>query len=209
MAAGPDGVLWLGTVQGLVRFDGTNLVNVTRDLGSWVDSPAVDPDGSIWFGALEGPGVGLHRYDPVAAKEGRTALETFTQRDGLLAVPNATYRVGTNRWLATDQGVSLFDGSTFVHFTTADGLAANDVGTVISTPDGIIWFGTGTAGISRYDPHHFAHYAVEDGLLSPNSQRVSWQVGMAGQSLMAPDGSLWFASATGPASSDSRRPTAW
>jgi signal transduction histidine kinase len=194
MAAGPDGVLWLGTVQGLVRFDGTNPVNVTRDLGSWVDSPAVDPDGSIWFGAIEGPGVGLHRYDPVAAKEGRTALETFTQRDGLLAVPNASYRVGTNRWLATDRGVSLFDGSTFVHFTTADGLAANDVGTVISTPDGIIWFGTGTAGISRYDPHHFAHYAVEDGLLAPNSQRVSWQVGMAGQSLMAPDGSLWFAS---------------
>ena len=53
MAAAPDGVLWLGTGQGLVRFDGTNLVNVTRELGvtTWADSPAIAPDGSIWFGA--------------------------------------------------------------------------------------------------------------------------------------------------------------
>jgi PAS domain S-box-containing protein len=190
MAAGPDGLLWLGTRRGLLRFDGTNLVNVTRDLGANADSPAVAPDGNVWFGG-EG---GLHRYDPAAAKEGRVALQSFTQSDGLLASPYATYRMGGDLWLATDRGVSLFDGSTFVHFTTADGLADNDVVTVTATPDGVIWFGTRTAGISRYDPHHFAHFAAADGLVAPNSPAQSQKSVIAGQSLMTPDGSLWFAS---------------
>ena len=51
----------------------------------------------------------------------------------------------------------------------ADGLAGNDVITVTGTPDGAIWFGTRTGGISRSDPNHFAHFDTADELVAPNS----------------------------------------
>jgi len=190
IAAGPAGVLWLGTSQGLVRFDGTNLVNVTRDLGAThADSPAVYPDGSIWFG-----GGGLCRFDPTAQKTGAVALQAFTPKDGLINEQVfSSFRADGITWVATARGVSRFDGAGFVNFTTADGLAANDVITVTATPDGCVWFGTRTAGISRYDPHHFAHFDEADGLLAPNSH-TGGENGSGGAALAAPDGSLWFAS---------------
>jgi signal transduction histidine kinase/ligand-binding sensor domain-containing protein/DNA-binding NarL/FixJ family response regulator len=189
MTAGPDGVLWLGTTRGLIRFDGTSLVNVARDLGArWADSPAVDPDGSIWFG----DDAGLWRYDPAAAKTGIGALRMFSQNDGLPGGVYATHRAEGNLWLATQSGVSVFDGANFVNYTMKDGLAANDVITVTSTPDGALWFGTRSAGISKYDPHHFAHFDVTDGLVAPNSPVGFHTVG--GAALTAPDGVLWFAS---------------
>jgi streptogramin lyase len=180
MTAGSDGLLWIGTWQGLFRFDGTNLAQALTSDGA--DSPDIAPDGSIWFG-----GGGLCRYDPNAVKQGRAALQVFTQKDGLLASPNATYRTGKNLWLATDRGVSLFDGNGFVHFTAADHLPSTAINTVAGTPDGVIWFGTKTAGILSYDPHHFAHFGVADGLVGPNSP-PAWPTSQVGASLMAPDG---------------------
>ncbi len=192
MTAAPDGVLWVGTGDGLVRFDGTNLVNPARELGlTWADSPALAPDGSIWMG---GGDLGLTRYDPAAEKTGGRKLRSFTANDGLVnGNVYSTHRVDGNLWIATEGGVSRFDGANFVNFTTVDGLAANHVLTIISTPDGAIWFGTRDAGISRYDPGSFAHFNTADGLVSPNSP-APFRVAGAGASVAAPDGSLWFAS---------------
>ena len=189
MTGGPDGLLWLGTERGLVRFDGTNLVNVTQGLAATsADSPAVDPDGSIWFG-----GGGLWRFDPTAEKTGAVALQAFTPKDGLVGESVfSSFRADGITWVATARGVSRFDGAGFVNFTTADGLAANDVITVTVTPDGCVWFGTRTAGISRYDPQHFARYDVADGLAAPNSPNSF--SGGGGACLAPPDGTLWFAS---------------
>src|SRR5262249_22135417 len=154
-----------------VRFDGTNPVNVTRELGvtTEADSPAVAADGSIWFGGGPGRAV-LWRYDPAAKKTGGKELQSFTPDDGLVNGGGfSTHRADGNLWIATESGVSRFDGANFVNFTTADGLADNRVATIISTPDGAIWFGTSNGGISRYDPASFAHFNVADGLISPNS----------------------------------------
>jgi signal transduction histidine kinase/ligand-binding sensor domain-containing protein/DNA-binding response OmpR family regulator len=196
MTATPDGLIWLATDQGLIRFDGTNLVNVTREFGvDEADSPMADPDGSIWFGDN-----GLHHFDPAATRTGRAVLRTFTVRDGLIDDRvYSTFRVGGDLWVATSHGVSLFDGARFVNFTTADGLAGidNDVVTVFATPDGTLWFGTQTGGVSKYDPHHFAHFDVADGLIAPNSPGTGFQTGFGGASAAAPDGSLWFASGFG------------
>jgi signal transduction histidine kinase/ligand-binding sensor domain-containing protein/CheY-like chemotaxis protein len=197
MTATPDGILWLGTRQGLVRFDGTIPVNVTRDeLGvtTEADSPAVAPDGSIWFGGGPGSAV-LWRYDPAAKKTGGKELQSFTPDDGLVnGGVFSTHRADGNLWIATESGVSRFDGANFVNFTTADGLADNRVATIISTPDGAIWFGTSNGGISRYDPASFAHFNVADGLISPNSFYSGLLTGNAGAALAAADGTLWFAS---------------
>lgn len=51
----------------------------------------------------------------------------------------------------------------FRHYTTADGLASNQINTVYRDSKGILWIGTG-AGLDRYDAYRFSHYSQEDGL---------------------------------------------
>jgi signal transduction histidine kinase/DNA-binding response OmpR family regulator/ligand-binding sensor domain-containing protein/protocatechuate 3,4-dioxygenase beta subunit len=192
MTATPDGLVWLGTEQGLIRFDGINQVNVSSDLGAkYADSPLIDADGSIWFG----DGFhGLQHFEPAAEKTGGAVLQTFGPRQGLLTTDvRSVYRAGAVTWIATLRGVSRLDTAGIVNFTTADGLASNDILCGTGTPDGAIWFGTRTGGISRYDPQHFAHFDVADGLVAPNSPG-SFQTGLEGACLADAEGSLWFAS---------------
>jgi signal transduction histidine kinase/DNA-binding response OmpR family regulator/streptogramin lyase len=188
MTAAPNGLVWLGTSLGLLRFNGTNFLNVTRELGSKVqaDSPELAPDGSLWFGGGEGV---LGRYDPADRR-----LQLLTADDGLMRRSvYSTHRLDGRVWLATQSGASLFDGTNIVHFTESDGLADNDVLTITSTPGGAIWFGTRTGGISRYEPDGFAQFTVADGLVSPN-RPAPIPAGNGGAAVAAADGALWFAS---------------
>ncbi len=68
-----------------------------------------------------------------------------------------------NLWFATiDSGVYHFDGKSFQHFTTRDGLPNDTVRSVYEDKAGIIWFGTG-GGISRWDGKSFQNFT------SPNA----------------------------------------
>jgi len=187
MTVAANGILWLGTGAGLVRFDGSNFVNVTKALGivTAADSPAVAPDGSIWFGG-GWYGNGLWRYNPETDKTGGKKLECFMPNDGLAhEAVQAIHRTPEgNLWVATLGGVSRFDGTNFINFTVADGLANNRVIAITSTPDGALWFGTENRGLSRYEPKTFARFSQAHGL--PGAQ--------AGSAAQAPDGTLWFAS---------------
>jgi streptogramin lyase len=57
-------------------------------------------------------------------------------------------------WAATDGGVVAWDvqRGSYVKYTTADGLAGNNVQAIAVGPDGTLWFGTYGDGVSRYDP---------------------------------------------------------
>ena len=48
-------------------------------------------------------------------------------------------------------------------YTTADGLAHNEVNTIVRDSRGFMWFATGD-GLSRFDGYTFTNYSVEQGL---------------------------------------------
>ncbi len=187
ITASAKGALWLGTGAGLIRFDGTNFVNVTKTFGlvTGADSPAISPDGSIWFGGGDF-GSGLWCYHPDSERTGGNRFESFTRKDGLSQDQvSATHRTPEGiLWVATRGGVSRFDGTNFVNFTVADGLVENGVITIASTPDGALWFGTGNGGVSRYEPNSFTRFGQADGL--PGASATS--------AAQAQDGTLWVAS---------------
>jgi signal transduction histidine kinase/DNA-binding response OmpR family regulator/sugar lactone lactonase YvrE len=75
-------------------------------------------------------------------------------------------------WFGTANGVSRYDGRSFVSFTKKDGLASNWVKTIYRDDDGVLWFGTYGGGLSRYDGRRFITFTEEDGLASNDVQAI-------------------------------------
>lgn len=71
-----------------------------------------------------------------------------------------------NLWASTrDSGVYYYNGKSFQHFTTREGLANNRVMAIYEDRAGIIWFGTG-GGVSRYDGKSFRNFTTKEGLFN-------------------------------------------
>jgi ligand-binding sensor domain-containing protein len=83
-----------------------------------------------------------------------------------------------NLWFASqDSGVYYYNGKSFQHFTTKDGLASNMALHIYEDRAGNIWFGS-----SRYDGNSFSNFTTKDGFPS-NSIRLL---------LEDKTGKLWF-----------------
>ena len=69
-----------------------------------------------------------------------------------------------NLWFGTrDSGVYYYNGKSFQHFTTKDGLGSNSALHIYEDRAGNIWFGTG-GGASRYDGKSFRNFTTKEGL---------------------------------------------
>src|SRR5581483_2096787 len=71
-------------------------------------------------------------------------------------------------------------------YTTADGLAGNEVQRIVRDSHGFLWFCT-SSGLSRYDGDRFVNYSAQDGL--PNDT--------VNDLLESPDGRWWIATQHG------------
>jgi len=58
-------------------------------------------------------------------------------------------------WLATDGGVSRFDGKNFINYTTEDGLADNNVSAIFLDKNNHIWLGHENGMLTKYDGRTF------------------------------------------------------
>jgi ligand-binding sensor domain-containing protein len=117
---------------------------------------------------------------------------TYTTSDGLPfnEVGAVAFGPGGDLWCSLvhpggDGGIAHFDGNTWEHYTSEDGLG-NDFTiwsehTLTVSPENILWVATFGGGVSRFDGETWKTYTTFDGLLSDQLTGVS----------VAPDGTVW------------------
>lgn len=154
---------------GVTKFDGFNWTTVLKKEKFLFRGLAIDKEGSIWIGnslirdlfadSIPSPYISVLKID-------QTDTSVYGSTDGLpgeiinsLVIDNLG-----NIWIATDKGVSVFDGVKWSTYTIEEGLVNSFVIDIAIDSAGNKWFGTYN-GISRFDGTNWTNYTMQDGLL--------------------------------------------
>jgi ligand-binding sensor domain-containing protein/signal transduction histidine kinase len=166
VARTPDGYLWVGTEEGLVRFDGVRFTLIDQqrfpDLRANIITLQTDRAGTLWAGTDHGlvrwrNGI-TRRYTTSDGLAGDRINSLFEDRDGAL-------------WIATRSGLSRLEGERFTTYTRREGLPHEIVQSVAQSPDGTIWIAT-NGGLTRLRQNQFSTLTMKDGLASDLVQSV-------------------------------------
>jgi ligand-binding sensor domain-containing protein len=157
-----NGNIWFGGrgTEGILCFDGKTLTGFKPNGNHWLWPLLQDKAGNIWFSSW----WGVCKYD------GKSFVN-LTKKDGL-CFNNTTCILedkNGNIWIGSDGedgggsdapngGLCRFDGTSYTHFTTKDGLTHNSVWSLIEDKTGNIWVGTRNTGLCRYDGKTFIRF---------------------------------------------------
>ena len=158
-----QGFMWLGTQDGLNRYDGRNFVTYKYNpddplsLGSsFIQAIVEDRDGVLWVGTLGG---GLNQFNRDSGSFTRylsrpepnslsdnNVLEILEARDGSL-------------WIGTNAGGLNHFSKSSRQFTSyrydpddPESLSNDNINKIIEDEQGILWISTFGGGLNRFDP---------------------------------------------------------
>jgi len=167
------GFLWIGTQDGLNRYDGYAFKVYRPDLGNsnslsdrWITALFEDSQGYLWIGTRQG---GLNRYNPVS---GYFSSYLFTKNDPASLSSNHVTSILENRkgeiWVGTTSGLNLLDRQTgkFHRFYSDPDLdttlSSNFISTLFEDSRGILWIGCDDGILNRYNSSTRSFHAYED-----------------------------------------------
>lgn len=193
MLQAPDGMLWLGTQTGLLRYDGYRFTsfqyepNQTNGLpGNFVSALATSADGQLWIGTTND---GLSQYDPVSGvfQNTRAGAASGLAHNSITAVA-ATDEVV---WVGTAEGLSRFDRSA-ARFTaevlpsTGDAAKTNRIRSLLVDSSGDLWIGTWDGLFRRSTDGTIAPFRLNEQAAPPFAGQV------VNTMFASSDGALWI-----------------
>jgi ligand-binding sensor domain-containing protein/signal transduction histidine kinase len=177
-----DGYIWVGTEEGLARFDGVKFTifdkqNTPELKSNYIRALLADRFGALWIGTAEGL---------LRAQNGK--FTGFTTNEGL---PSNTIQAicedrEGNLWVGTAAGLGLFKSGSVTTFTTKDRLIGGSIQALFEDAEGALWIAT-PYGVGRVKDGGFTNYTVRDGLGSNSVRAIQQDRG----------GRLWFGSLDG------------
>lgn len=140
-----DGLMWIGSVDGVATFDGSYFKTYGTSDGlpsEDINDIAIDLDGTAWFGTKKGV---------ASFSGGRFTALTDEEGPGDDSVLYVYFDQGANIWLGTDDdGLYYNADGEWKHVTTRDGIPVNTIVTIVQAWDRSVW-ASSWAGISRFD----------------------------------------------------------
>ena len=185
-----NGTLWVGTADGLDRFDAQTehfvRYELDRQTSVLVLELIEDRDGTLWIGTESS---GLRHFDPTTGQQ--LIYEHNANRPGTLSddrVNSVHFDRSGTMWVGTQNGLNKFYPQTglFSAITQRDGLPGNAVGCILEDNNGKLWMSTNN-GIARFNPQikEFTNFSTAEGLPGPNL--TGW-----GACFQSPSGEMFF-----------------
>ena len=175
LAQTTDGYLWVGTTDGLLRFDGISLQRYQPDEGALtatnVSALMAVPDGGLW--------VGFNRGGASFIRNGQAT--TYSNSDGF---PVSTVRCFARDrtgaiWAAAVGGFARFDGQRWRMSYQEWGFQGETAWQLLVDREGTLWVAAGSQIVYMADGEK-------------RFQSTGIRSGKASALLQAPDGSIWF-----------------
>lgn len=176
------GFIWVGTENGLCRFDGYNFKNFSHNAGdprsisnNFINTITEDQRGRLWIGTMDG----LNVMDPMT-EQFRCFYHNERQRSSLSN--NKIWSLLCDRdgliWVGTDDGFNRFNESTssFTVYQSGlklrNGMVGKSVNAIVEDKQGRLWLGNWSGGLNRFDKRtqQFKNFRqpTSPGLKNPN-----------------------------------------
>ena len=173
LAFAPDGGLWAGTRDGLVRWDLDTGTYTRYALPAYRVAPA--PDGTLWLNTE----YGLCRFAGTSCEQPPELPGTTGDQIYALAVtPDG------DLWASSDLGVGRFDGTSWASYPLGVGFRGLEV-----SDEGVLWAST-AGGVARYQEAEdgWVFHGQEQGLPGPQVHIIGAGPGREGWAYVAWEG---------------------
>lgn len=157
-----DGYLWMGTYEGLVRYNGLdfetfNKKNVSNIKNNSISSLCKDSKNRLWIGTPDG--LICYRNEKFVR---------YSVEDGLVGNFILKIYEDSNKkiWIGTTDGLSLKIGKNFKNYTKENGLAHNYILRIVDDINGNLLVSTGKIGFDLIKKDRVLHYSTKNGLTS-------------------------------------------
>jgi diguanylate cyclase (GGDEF)-like protein len=184
-----DGYVWLGTEEGLTRFDGVRFVTYTYHnspglASDYIGVLAASRDGSLWAGTDSG----LTHVRNAGQARGNLKFESYTTSEGLSGNEVTALCQDTNgaMWVGTSQGLDRIVDGHLENWTSGHGLPDSSVAAIAVDEKGTLWVGT-AKGLAYLEHGHFVTLTTSDGLPDDNITALA----------SGHDGSIWVGTLSG------------
>jgi len=193
LAQTPDGYIWVGTDEGVSRFDGVNFFSLgpqERFQGGPMQTLFGDSRGALWIGSVN---------DDLSCWW-RGKLSRFTMSDGLPSHSiTALAEDGDGRiWIGTQAGLVTSENGRLATLSGAEVFSGKSIATIFRDPNGTMWVGVTGAGIFSYRGNKFVQLqdpALDSLLQDPHCLLVDHQgriwIGAGDAFVLCRDGDQW------------------
>ncbi|MAI86479.1 MAG: hypothetical protein CMF99_04875, partial [Candidatus Marinimicrobia bacterium] len=156
-----DGIYWFTdwSGAGVVKYDPRSIINTTQS-DSFPQVPItdikVDKNRNLWI-ATQGEGL-------LQLSDGKIKNQLKIE-DGLRSnnLNSIDIDIFGNIWIATNSGITKFDGRSVYTYTKDDGLPSNNIKNLLTDERGFVWF-TSYYGLTRFDGKEAITYDEKHGL---------------------------------------------
>jgi ligand-binding sensor domain-containing protein/signal transduction histidine kinase len=172
-----DGYLWVGTQEGLARFDGLNFTVFDKENTPAFKSNDIrflheDQQGRLWISTS---------YGLVCRQNGQ--FTSFTENEGLPdnSIGPVVEDTNGNVWIGTGGGLTRFENGSLKTLTVEQGLSRNVIQTLCARANGSLLVGT-SAAVQSLSGEHFTSWTGLPNVPAANITAIA----------ESKNGGLWF-----------------